>query len=373
MKGWIKDADPWLAMGAGLYWASYAFRIMNAEPVYVAAVGPWSTVLEDVFMTIWVVVAFLACRRFGIRRARGPLCVAMICSSLAVLACDVVLPDLPLGASVTLMCVDFYTLGASMVLWGLAFASLEKHLAARSVVFSVLVASVVTVAGQALSAFVPIPWMTDVCCAGASAVMLGGRVTLIRRTHRRVQSRPRAMIAGLVVQRAAYGCALGFFPSAVGAYAEFGLDPVLLAATIAILATMPVAMTRLDVPSYTVLPALVLAACVALLLPFARNGIHAQLLSLVSGVWLAWQTLSSVQLSDLKERLGVDELVITFADKLAIAVTILSGAAAYRLAQIAGNGAVPSEAGAQTMLLIAFSVLVLTSMFSLAQLVVACQ
>lgn len=52
LKIWAKDTNPWLALGASLYWASYAFRIMNPDPVYSTSVGDNSPIIEDVFMTL---------------------------------------------------------------------------------------------------------------------------------------------------------------------------------------------------------------------------------------------------------------------------------------------------------------------------------
>ena len=42
-----------------------------------------------------------------------------------------------------------------MILWGLAFASLEKHLAGRNVVVAVLIAAALILIGKALSPFIP--------------------------------------------------------------------------------------------------------------------------------------------------------------------------------------------------------------------------
>ena len=149
MKVWARDTNPWLAVGAGLYWASYAFRIMNPDPVYAAAIGDNSPILEDVFMTVWVAVTFLVCRHRGVRRPRAAICLVMIAAAACVLVCDAARVALPLPTAVALSCLDLFTLGASMILWGLAFASLEKHLAARNVVMAVLVSATLILAGQA--------------------------------------------------------------------------------------------------------------------------------------------------------------------------------------------------------------------------------
>ncbi len=373
LKIWARDTNPWLAAGAGLYWASYAFRIMNTEPVYAGVIGPNSPILEDVYMTLWVVVAFLACRRWGVRKPRAAICGIMVAASVAVVACDVAEKlmglALPWGAAVALAGLDLFTLGASMILWGLAFASLERHLAARNVVVAVLAASALILMGQAASGALSCTWMTCLCSAAASLIMLSGRVTLHNHA-RQALPRPRKTIAWLTAQRVAFGFSLGFFPTAAAALAEPWHDPALLAFTLVVLAASAVTALRSDEPPCTMLPALILVACWTLCLPFLRAGNMACMFpSLFSAIWLSWQTLSSVQLSDLKVQFGLSELDISFIDKMAIAVTILSGTLACRLIEM-GFGVSTLPVGlVETLLPMAFCGLAITASFSLAQLV----
>ena len=368
MKVWARDTNPWLAVGAGLYWASYAFRIMNPDPVYAAAIGDNSPILEDVFMTVWVAVTFLVCRHRGVRRPRAAICLVMIAAAACVLVCDAARVALPLPTAVALSCLDLFTLGASMILWGLAFASLEKHLAARNVVMAVLVSATLILAGQAAGPWVPFSWMCALCSAGASAIMLSGRVTL--RNHARAPlPRPCRELVVLGMQRVGYGFALGFFPTAAVALARFGMDGALLAFTLAVIVACGITALRSDDPPCTMLPAFILVACGALCLPFLGGGLDCLFLSLFCGIWLSWQTLSSVQLSDLKERFGLSELDISFVDKMAIAVTILSGTAACRAVECAlGTDALP-DGVVKTLLPMALFGLAITASLSLAQLV----
>ena len=183
LKIWAKDTNPWLALGAGLYWASYAFRIMNPDPVYSTSVGDNSPIIEDLFMTLWVFVTYLICKRWGVRRPRVPISAVMIFAAALVLVIEATHLSLPFWAALLVEALDLFTLGASMILWGLAFASLEKHLAARNVVVAVLIAAALILVGKALSPFVPMAWMMCLSSAGGSAVMLWGGIGL--QTHRR--------------------------------------------------------------------------------------------------------------------------------------------------------------------------------------------
>ena len=369
LKIWARDTNPWLAAGAGLYWASYAFRIMNAEPVYGAVIGPNSSILEDVFMTVWVAITFLVCRKWGVRKPRAAICWVMVAASAAVLVCDVAHVALPMPAAVALSGLDLFTLGASMILWGLAFASLERHLAARNVVVAVLAASALILIGQAASGVLSCTWMTCLCSAAASLIMLSGRVTLHNHA-REALPRPRKALAWLMVQRVAFGFSLGFFPTAAVALAEPWCDPALLVFTLVVLAASAITALRSDEPPCTMLPALILVACGALCLPFLRaGGMACMFPSLFSAIWLSWQTLSSVQLSDLKVQFGLSELDISFVDKMAIAVTILSGTLACRLIEMGFDVTMLPMGLVETLLPMAFCGLAITASFSLAQLV----
>lgn len=368
MKSWVKDTNLWLVAGAGLYWASYAFRIMGGTPGYVAAVGANAAVIEDVFMTLWVVASYLACRAWDVRRWRLRTSAAVVCASLAVLACEALSPALGLLGSLVVMCLDFFTLGASMMLWGLAFASLDKRLAAHNVVMAVLAAAALILLGQVLSAVISFPWLTNLCTAAAAAAMAGDRITL-RVRQRRPQMPSCRTLAVLGTQRLVYGFSLGFFPTVVTTLPLAAANKVLLVFSLVIIAGSTLAILFSEVPGYTILPGLVLVAGNVLFIPFMHIGMAAALPSFISGVWLAWQTLSSVQLSDLKGKLGMSALDISFADKLAIAVTILAGAAGARGVELlAGTAAMHSNQVA-TLLFMAFCALMLVSAFALAQLV----
>ena len=368
MKIWAKDTNPWLALGAALYWASYAFRIMNPEPAYAAPIGGFANVIEDVFMILWVFVTFLVCRRRGLRPTRRAMSAAMVGAAGAVLVCEAARLSLPLPAALALLGLDLFTLGCSMILWGLAFASLEKHLAARNVVVAVLMAAALILAGMALSGAVPVAWMMCLTSAGGSLIMLSGRVSL--RDHRRQPlPRPGRALAVLAAQRLAYGFSLGFFPAATAALARPGFNGVLLAVALAVVAATAVAALRSDEPPCTMLPALVIVACGTLLVPFLGFEMACMFPSLFCAVWLSWQTLSSVQLSDLKVRYGFSELEITFADKMAIAVTILAGTVSCDLVEAFAGIATLPLGTVETLLPVAFCGLTVTASFCLGELV----
>lgn len=366
--GQRKGVEVWLAVGASLYWAAYAFRIMEMTPVYASAIGPAWPVVANCFMLAWVILAYLLCRRRGVSGARVPIAVIAIVSATVVLVCDLARAPMGIAGSLIVCCLDYFTLASCMVLWGLAFASLEKHLAAVNVTSAAFMAVTLILVGMAISDFARLSWLMCGCTIASSAIMLNGRVTL-RNCGRRQRPRPIRAVVAFVVQRLAYGIALGFFPALVGASVALEMDGALLAFTLAGIVVAAVMAVRSDVPLYTILPALVFVAAMALCLPFAHSGLSSLMVVLIVDVWLAWQTLSSVQLSDLKERFGLSELDISLVDKVAIAVSLLVG---LTLCHAVGSDVwrdVLSPDFVQTSLLVVFCVLMPTAAFSLAQLV----
>lgn len=370
MESWKTGTNLWLSAGAGLYWASYSFRLMDAVPHYTSSIGTNAHVLANAFMFASVIGVYLFLKSQGIKRAHIGIPIAMIIASTVVLVFDAARLALPVPVAVALTGLDYFTLGANMVLWGLAFASLEKYLAANSVIVAVLMASALTLVGQSLAAYIPLPWMTDVCTVGSAALMLGGRIPLCNQTRRRIE-RPQAKLAKFFGQRLAFGFPLGLFPLWVGLLALPGLDPLLLAFALAALAAATFATLHLGVPPYTTLPAVTLVAMGMLCLPHVRGGAASMMPSLLAGIWIAWQTFSSVQLSALKERLGFSELGITLADKVAIGVAALLGSAARTGFDAAlGWQTRPLAGGAvESSLLMTSFALVLASTLALARLV----
>lgn len=368
MESWAKGVNLWLAAGASLYWTSYAFRLMGPAPAYAAAVGPNAPVVANVFMLLWVVLSCAALRMWNVRRTRRAIATSMIAASSIVLACDIALVAPPMPIALALLCLDYFTLGANMVLWGMAFASLEKRRAANHVILAVVFATSLILIGYVVSAFVNLPHITDVCSILSAAIMLNGRVTL-QNQRRRPQPRPHRALGILFLQRLAYGFPIGFFPLLIGPSSLAGFDGALVAFALAALGVSAFATMHLGVPPYTTLPALLPITAAALCFPNMRGGAAAMLPLFLSGIWLAWQTFSSVQLSDLKDRLGLSELGISLADKVAIGACALLGSAARWVVELIVGGEALSPGTVESSLPMTFFALVLASTFSLARLV----
>lgn len=245
---------------------------MNSQAVYISALGSGATLVGNLFMLLAVVGTGLAIRRFGVRRMHVVLSAAMIGASLAVLACDVSLPSVGVAGGVLLAGLDFFTLGACMMLWGIAFASLERRLAVHNVVMTVAVSVAIILAIQAGGHNLPVSWLTEALTAASGAIMLGGRVAL-RNQSRAPCPRPRRQVALLVAQRAVCGLSIGLSPGAIGSLLSRQFDPVVMAVCLLACVALAAHMARTGTGE----PHDVLLALLVLVAPFSRGGETAML------------------------------------------------------------------------------------------------
>lgn len=370
----LSGIDIWLSSGAALYWVSIAFRYMGASPWYASGTDAIGALCKYMFLVAWVFMTYLVMRTMGVRRSRRLLGTVAAGISALMAAMDLLAtPTLQAPLDTAMLALDFFTVGVAMMLWGMAFTSIEKYLAAQNVIVTVIVATCLALIGEALSPLVPLRLQTDVLSTAATLIVAFGPVTIRNQMRDAVPERaargrdartPLAMAAYLA-QRLAFGAALGFFPLAMREMTTVNLDAPLLTLSLLTLLACVVLSTCSRIPAYTVLPALLLVAFGALSVPSAFTGASGAVSALLAGIWLSWQALSSVQLSEVKERLWLSELHTTLLDKAAIAVSFLAGA--LLAIPLTGAGLAPSLL--TRALLAVACLLVLMSTYVVARLV----
>ena len=360
--------DPWFVVGAALYWASVGFRYVGAAPTLLFKWSALADAGKYLYLCAAILVSYLAVRRLGARRSRLTLAGATLAISLAVGVVQVTLPQL--GARLLLLDValDFFTIGAFMVLWGLAFASMDKYRAAQNVTATILVTAALMLAGFALARWVPFGWLTYVLSAASSLVMLSGRVVFSSRHRERVAGQGRAL-AGALAQRVAFGVALGFCFEVTcrGAGAVPSL-PLTALAVLAVWASLLV-FWRWGSRQYATMPALLLVAIGLVYAPFLEvGGLGSVVVASAGLLWLAWSALSAVQLSDLKDRLGMSELAACLMDKLSLALSFVVGTLAFGVLGLLMGGEVGGRA-VELVICGGVGALVLWTSFVMARLV----
>lgn len=357
--------DVWLVVGSALYWASVGFRYLGPVSGYPPALGLWTPVAKYTFLVAVIACAYGVMRMLGVRRGRKVL-------ASAVLVVSVVLGVVAVAGGwsehrLLCMALEFFVIGSFMILWGLAFASFDRQRAAQNVIATVLLTVLIMVVGLAVSPAVPLAWFAYGFFAAAAVVMLVGRIPCAShgRETIRGQRGHKVVSAG---QRLAFGLALGACSEVARWLGPGEASSVLVVLSVVILAASFVLAARSPGGLYTALPALLLVAVGALYLPFFEGGLSSAVWASAGIVWIAWSSFSGVQLSDLKERYGMNELDVCLADKLLLAVGFVLGGGVWAVgATLRGN--MPLRRTEELLVFVAIAVLVLGSAYAMARLV----
>ena len=327
MRAKYRDIDWWLVSGASFYWASVGMRYLSQPGDIVTTFGPVGSTGRYVALFVLLVLGYAVLRVAGFARGRRILGVVVLCSATLLGIDGVGMFEMPLVVGLPAVVLDSATVAAFMIPWGAAFASMDKRRAGCNVIVTILLSVVLMLLGLSALA-VPLSLSCLICVAVSALIMVFGRIPFSNRRRERVAGVQVAKAVALL-QRIAFGLFLGFsagiaqqigIGSVSGVLFAFGFAMALFA-----LGSYLYAPERL----YAGLPALLLVAVGAVCLPFLENGISAILGAAAAMAWLAWQSLSSVQLSDLKERFGYEELGLCCIDKVAFAISLIVGSALF--------------------------------------------
>ena len=307
-----------IAIGAGLYWGAS----MLLATVWVAG----STVLGEpsFFDSLSIMVTFvsicllLACGKWFKRKRVQKLLalagVAFFCLSLLVGA--VARPGTDWVLPVSLVLQGCQT-ACFIVFWGLSFASLNKEEAERTVVIAALVAFAV----YGLGGLIPLA-AGGVLAAGIMK-SLGVVPFLLGFYDMPVVERepiPKnyALLKPFFISRVFFGASVGVVSCALTFHTPRLPEAspamcVLLACAMAGIAVWCFARQRGITSILRVAPILIIGL---LLFPYALGGSISEVVSASSTiiVFLSW-IMPSVQLSDLKGRVGWDEVRLSFSEK----------------------------------------------------------
>lgn len=365
----LHGIDCWLVFGAALYWASVAVRHIGPSGDRLAPLDLIGTVGRYALLAALLVLSYAALRKLKILAARISIAAPVLCSGLFLLFCNMTEPNAaPALQSIAAVC-DIVTIAAFMLPWGAAFASMDKALAGRNVIVTVLFAVGFILLGALVTSLAPLSSVlfAHIYVVISALVLLSGRVTWtdVARHYVRGLRKEKAFA---LLQRVTFGTFLGFAFCIGGAAGPREVSYPLLACGALVVAVALVAYLHAPEGLYAGLPALLLTAIAAVYLPFSQPGIvSANALSAVLA-WLAWSTLSAFQLSDLKGRFGFSELTLCFADKLAFALALVLGSCLFMIANASGVSVVWGS-GTSYALFISLGGLLLGSAYTTARLV----
>ena len=331
----VEGVEPWLVAGASLYWAAIVVQFLL--PASTSSAGPLSDgAVKYLLLGAYVGIGFLAPRLLTTEMGRRGIVVSSLAASFAVCALD---PNI-LGAVSDVAFLQtvrgllhLLTVAVLMVLWGFAFASMDKRSAGANVTITMLVSALLILAALALGPVVPTDVSTRVLMVGSSLVLLSGQVRF-RNHRRRPELRARRPLSSFFLSRLAFGSVMGFAIEAPLRLEPGASSPLLTGlGIVVVLAAIGVYVRSAD-RLYFALPTLLFLTMGVTYLPFFEGGLERAAECVVGLVWLAWAEFSAFQLSDLKERCGVGELSLCLMEKLALSLAMVAGIVLFRLVDL---------------------------------------
>lgn len=332
------DQAWFIALGGGLYWAASMLFLTAWRPQLETASesGMFSTTMLWFLISAVISIA-LAFHKLLMRR-RFQIGLAAICLVATAAYIATTFVNLPgnIGTALSLV-INACHHGFLIVFWGLVYTSLSKHDAERAVILSALVAFAAYFAclllpignfGAALAA---------VLRAAGIVPFLVGFVPLPT-LERSASPDSLSLLVPFYLNRAFLGFCMAplFFLSSSIAH-DSKVTPS-LPLSIAGLAVCSIALAVLlqhKKSGVALLRVAPLAFLGAVLLPYALplESLGNALLFVASSiVWLSWITLSATQLSDIKERVGLDEAFLAISEKVVVLTAIFLGFALCALA-----------------------------------------
>lgn len=308
-----------IAVGAGLYWGAS----MLLATVWWAG----STVLDEpsffdtfsIMVTFALVCALLACGTW-FRRKRAQKLLAL--AGIALFCLSSLVPTLAVSGSDWILPVSLALQGCQtgcfIVFWGLVFASLNKEEAERTVVVAALIAFAVYGLGGLIPLAAGGVFVAGILKSLGVVPFLAGLYDMPV-IDREPIPKNYVLLKPFFASRVFFGACVGIVSCALTFHipALPNASPVmcvLLACMMASVVVWCFVRQRRITSILRVAPILVIGL---LLFPFALGGSIAPAFSASSTiiVFLSWIMLSSIQLSDLKERVGWDEVRLSFSEK----------------------------------------------------------
>ena len=227
-----------------------------------------------------------------------------------------------------------------IVFWGLVYTSLGKHEAERATALSALVALVT----YFLCLIAPVgslgaPIAAALRAAGVIPFLIG--IARIPMLERAASPESLSLLVPFYLGRAFLGLCMAplFFLATIAADAIPPSSALCIVGILGSAATLGAMLLR----KRTYLPILRIAPLVLLgalslpyILPLGALGAALPLIA-ASIAWISWIALSAAQLSDIKERIGLDEAFLAISEKAVVLTTIFLGFALCSLAYTQGS------------------------------------
>ncbi|CVH79221.1 transcriptional regulator NarL [Coriobacteriaceae bacterium CHKCI002] len=342
MRGWVQ-VNRYLVAGASLYWASALVTLSFVGDG--SMLGAFDTRLNGVSdilglttpgTALLLCVAAVCSRVFARKRVVNGIGVLIVFSALAIMGLVALQDSIPEQMLAGLLAVFRSVVSWCLIMvWGFAFASLDKQTAGQTVVITVLCSLVGYFLVMGIMTFVPAVYVVHCMYIASALILLSGKVKYADRSRKLVSAwKPRVVFFG---SRAVWGLGIGLTASIAPA-----VDPessLLMCALGVLTAALLLVASRYSRSGfYTALPVFPLMIAGLAFLPFLGKGPQGIAQSAVAIMWCCWIFLSSFQLSDLKETFGMNEAHLCFSEKAVVMVSWTVGAfAGASVVQLLGS------------------------------------
>lgn len=342
----FEGIEPWLVVGAALYWASIIAQFLIPSTIPVDADAPFVLMLRYLLLAGFVGLCLLFPQALSTERGRTVISVLAIAAVLFTTLVPgghvLYVSDNGIVPILLQLVPHVFTVAVLMIAWGFAFASMDKRHAGQNVAATALVTSLLVLVLLYLSVLSSAFLVSRCGMILSSLVVLSGKIRFhnCRRTR---TGRAFTRCMPFFLSRIGFGMFMGFCLKAPFHLNTTDVSPVLLALGLVGGCFAAVAYSRSAEKLYIELPALLFLAIGIVYLPFFDGGIEAVSAAAVGLVWFAWAAFSAFQLSDLKERFGVRELTLCLVEKFVLSLSIVAGIGLYHAVAFAFNASASSE------------------------------
>lgn len=309
-----------LVCGAALHWGSLLYQGVEFSPSLISPIDG-SRVITPISVLAAIVFSLLS-QHLENHRVRVGIVAVSVASGIAYLALSFVALD-PASPMFDAYCMTFALLAAvnitvPVLLWGYAFASLDKRTAGHNAIYTALaafvLAMVIALISQRFSSANSDLNVLARCVSGI--VLIKGNVYFSKSSqplapHPNVPRMVR-FYGGRLLMGIAIGTLLAAVPGALASPWLMGIEIAVCLGLLGFLSTRGRGLVCELVP---VAP---IALAVLLWFPFADagDGVCGSMGFLV--IWLSWLFVSSFQLSGLKDSLGMSGAFLSVSEKAAL-------------------------------------------------------
>ncbi|MEG2557890.1 MAG: helix-turn-helix transcriptional regulator [Raoultibacter sp.] len=324
------QSHTWITFGGSLFWAaSILGRSMGDQAVYLNAKTSISFAFESALCILLIMVAATILSRFFSKPgAQKGLALTAVGAKVGYLLCVGIGQSSGIDLSEPITALVGIGNACIVLFWGLNFAVLDKVHAERTALFTLLGGFAIFLASTLVPLGSGYIYLSGILNIVAILPFLLGLYTISVNAPRKAMPGCTPLLVRFLAMRMVFGISIG-----LSTYAATNIAPVLpgclpLGSIAVLLAIILFALhmkrtKRIDTTALRIAPFL---ACGVLIVPFLGTGHEGRgvekLMPLLC--WLCWTVLSSVQVSDVKSRIGWDEARLSFSEKAAMQLALLT-------------------------------------------------